>query len=182
MKEKATENQSIVKVISVGNAGGNIIDYLYKQQQIKAHFIACDTNTDDLKKRIIPHKFLLDNNDLSELFQGNEKAIILIAELGGKASSNYATKIAQCSENKKIPFYAIVNTPFAFEGENVYKKSQETINELEKYTQNIFIIDLEKAKQENKNLFMSSFFHKISEEFGQKIQEFLENILPSHEN
>lgn len=179
---KTDPKERPIKVIGIGNAGGNIIDYLYQQQQIKAHFIACDTDADDLEKRIVPDKFLLGNHNLNELFQENEKAIVLVAGLRGITTSDYIPKIAQYSKDKNIPLFAVVNTPFTFEGENAQKKMQETICELEKYTQSFFVIDLEKVKQEYGKLLISDFFNRINEEFEQKIQEISEKFLSSYEN
>lgn len=182
MKGKITENQKLTKIISVGNAGGNIIDYLHQQQQIKAHFIACDTEEEDLKKRAVSDKLLLEDDNVKELFQADEKAVILVAGLGGTTTRDYVPKIAQYCKNQQIPLYAVVGTPLAFEGENVSKKAEGTITELKKYTENVFIIPLEKAKQEYGKLDLLSAFRKVNEEYQQKIKEILDNLLLLQKN
>jgi cell division protein FtsZ len=133
-------------VIGVGRAGVHIIDQLILERCGPRHLVAVDTDEQDIRASVAPHKHILGRSRLRGLGTGGDPALaatlaredapalaeltagvrtaVMVAGLGGGTGTGAAPVIAARLRATGTRVFAVVCTPFDFEGARVLRAVQ----------------------------------------------------------
>lgn len=150
-----------ILTIGVGGAGGNIVNRM-KDAGIRSEFYEFGTDSNRLKNSNVENTLLLGpsltkglgaRNDpkkgrkaaleVSEKIESKIKTadlIFLIGGMGGGTGSGAIPVVAKIAKKHGITIYGIVTKPFDMEGEKKQVIAINSINELEKILDNLFVI------------------------------------------
>lgn len=130
-------------ILGLGRAGVHIIDQLVLEKCGPRHLLAIDTDAQDIRASVAPHKHLLGRTSLRGLGTGGDPALaaqlaredtpaltplltglhtaILVAGLGGGTGTGATPALARLLRDQGTRVFALVFTPFPFEGERVLR-------------------------------------------------------------
>lgn len=133
-------------VIGVGRAGVHIIDQLILERCGPRHLVAVDTDEQDIRASVAPHKHLLGRRRLRGLGTGGDAALaadlvradadeldalcagvrtaVLVAGLGGGTGTGAAPVLASRLRAAGARVFAVVCMPFEFEGTRVLRAAE----------------------------------------------------------
>jgi cell division protein FtsZ len=133
-------------VIGVGRAGVHIIDQLILERCGPRHLVAVDTDEQDIRASVAPHKHLLGRSRLRGLGTGGDPTLaaalagedapalaeltagvrtaVIVAGLGGGTGTGAAPVIAARLRATGVRVFAVVCTPFDFEGARVLRAAE----------------------------------------------------------
>jgi len=195
-----------IKIIGVGGAGSNMVDWLYKMEIKGAELIAANTDYSHLKMVKAHKKILLgkditrglgaggvpevgieaarsSQSDLKKILEGADMLWILVG-LGGGTGTGASPVIAKIAKEIGIPLVVAVATlPFTSEGVVRREKAEYGLLELRKYADNVVLIDNNKILQYAGNLPVQQAFGFANNIIGQMIKGIVETIAtPSYIN
>lgn len=78
--------------------------------------------------------------EISSLFNNDSKYVVLIAGLGGKTSNKVAPLMAKAAKEAGKTTFAIVTTPFMFEGIDKTEKAYNVAEEIRKEVDKIYVL------------------------------------------
>ena len=151
MNENMTQN-AVIKVIGLGGAGGNAVDYMMQEAIDGVEFAVANTDAQALKKSKAPIIVQLgigmtkglgaganpqigeqaaqeDREKLREVLAGADM-IFITAGMGGGTGTGAAPVIAELAKEMGILSLAIVTRPFSFEGKMRMQVADEGIRKL----------------------------------------------------
>jgi cell division protein FtsZ len=157
--------QSMIKVIGVGGAGCNAVNYMYNQKVQGCSFIVCNTDQQALDSSPIPVKIHLGREALGAgtdptkgmnaaleakeaiektVFTEGIKMLFITAGMGGGTGTGAAPVIAEMSRTRGVLTVAVVTVPSESDGPVTLSKAIDGIHELAKYVDSLIIINNEK--------------------------------------
>ena len=177
---------SYIKVIGVGGAGTNALNYMYRQGITDVDFIICNTDAKSLELSPIPTKINLlgeegvfierhpeaakqmaieKTDEIKEILSVNTSLLFIVAGMGGATGTGAAPEIARIAKEietgddymPQITVVALVTTPFRFEGGKRREEAQQGLDELRKYADAIMVIDDNKLLDDEKLTFREAF-------------------------
>ena len=150
-----------IKVIGIGWAGCNVINYMSKSGINDIEYIAISSDPRILEINLCPNKILLGKNLLRgefgysakytyyEAIQNKKKiknalagseCVFIIAGMGGKTGTEVAPVAAQISKQLDALTIGIVITPFIFEGKKRLIMAEKGIEKLKKTADAVILI------------------------------------------
>ncbi|MFH1462496.1 MAG: cell division protein FtsZ [bacterium] len=169
--DKGTEavRKTKIRVIGIGGGGGTIVSEIASQMP-KASFVAANTDLQALKtcsKKVIRFPFgqalthglgtgmnseigreaaLAEKDKIKKLLEGQDLCI-LVACLGGGASSGAAPVFAKISRSLGNLTYGIFTLPFNFEGEKKTEIARDSLKSVKSFLNAVTIIPNERVFQ-----------------------------------
>jgi cell division protein FtsZ len=139
----------IIKVIGVGHAGINTVNYLENNIREGVEYVRLDG---------------LAQVDTAWEYMGEETtAIVLLAGLGGSTGSRGIPDIAlQCKE-RSVPCAAIVFMPFAYESQARHEAALQSLEALRQSTNHVLTLSNEKLREQFGALPFEDAFRKGDE-------------------
>ncbi|MBS3935202.1 MAG: cell division protein FtsZ [Sulfuritalea sp.] len=157
-------NDTIIKVIGVGGAGGNAVEHMIRAGVGGVEFICCNTDAQALKHSSAGAKLQLgpglgaggrperarthaqaDREKIADLLRGANMCFIT-AGMGGGTGTGAAPIIAEVARDLGILTVAVVTKPFAFEGRRA-KVAEEGLAELAQNVDSLIVILNEKLME-----------------------------------
>lgn len=159
---KEQDRQAIIKVVGIGGAGGNAVERMIRDDVQGVEFICINTDAQALKSMSADFKLLLgpglgaggkpemgrewataERERIAEALVGAH-LVIITAGMGGGTGTGAAPIIAKVARKLGIRTYAVVTTPFAFEGTRRMRRAEEGVLELDRNVDSLYIIPNEK--------------------------------------
>jgi len=157
-------NETIIKVIGVGGAGGNAVEHMIREGVGGVEFVCCNTDAQALKHSSAGTKLQLgpglgaggkperahahaqaDREKIADLLRGAHMCFIT-AGMGGGTGTGAAPVIAEVARELGILTVAVVTKPFAFEGKR-NKVAEEGLSELAQNVDSLIVILNEKLME-----------------------------------
>ena len=139
-------------VIGIGGCGNNIVNFIASKANsslvtlsVQKDLQALHISDADFKLNTLDRAF----EDRLNILASKADKIFIIAGLGGSTGSYYCKYIAKLLFERNIQFNILVNIPFLFEGNRRKELANETLEDLNRYTSNIFIINDQKIEMED---------------------------------
>lgn len=190
------EADSIIKVLGVGGAGCNAVDYMFGQKIRGCTFIVCNTDAQALNKCEVPIKIQLGEglgagtnptegrnaalNSQKEIeekvFMGKTEMLFITAGMGGGTGPGAAPVIAAMARDRGVLTVGVVTIPFRGQGNETMIKAIDGINELEKNVDSLLIIDNEKLLAVYGDLLIQNTFPKADEVLATAVRGITEII------
>lgn len=176
-------SDSVIKVLGVGGAGCNAVEYMYNQKVHGCSFIVTNTDAQALNACTVPEKIQLGeglgagtdpsrgrNESLRSQEQIKEKIInsdtqmlFITAGMGGGTGTGATPVIAKMAKEAGILTVAVVTLPFNFEGEDKMSKAEEGIRELAPNVDSLIIIRNEHLYKVYGDLLIQDAYPKVDE-------------------
>ncbi len=154
---------SIIKVIGVGGAGGNAVNYLYNQGIKDVTFAICNTDLQALNDSPIPTKLTLgeglgagsnptiayddavqSKEEIVELLSDGTKMLFIAAGMGGGTGTGASPVIAEVAMSLNILTVAIITIPFSLEGPVKIARALEGVANISRNVDAVLIINNDK--------------------------------------
>ena len=155
-KEQLT-NDTIIKVIGVGGAGGNAVDHMIREGVQGVEFIAANTDAQALRRCLATKKVQLGSSGLGagskpesgraaaqessealkEMLQGAHMCFIT-AGMGGGTGTGAAPVIAEIAKEMGILTVGVVTKPFDFE--NRLRVADSGVEELSEHVDSLIVV------------------------------------------
>lgn len=157
--------ESMIKVIGVGGAGCNAVNYMFNEKIEGCSFIVCNTDMQVLEASPVPVKIHIGRNSLgagTDPEKGRKAAVeakdeidkvvmteatkmlFITAGMGGGTGTGAAPVIAEMAKSKGILTVAVVTIPAEADGVVTLAKAIDGIHELVKNVDSLLIINNEK--------------------------------------
>jgi cell division GTPase FtsZ/DNA replication protein DnaC len=143
-----------IKVIGMGTAGCNSVNYMIQQEIKGADFMVCSNDA-----KVIENKRITDKTQLGN----GTKMVVIIAEMGGATETETASIIAHLAKERDNITIGIVSIPFLSEGKLNYEKAHSEIKKMRKQFDSLIVIDNNKSNHLNENLNFESAFQFIND-------------------
>ena len=157
-------NDTIIKVVGVGGAGGNAVEHMIREGVGGVDFICCNTDAQALKNSSAGAKLQLgpglgaggkperareharnEREHIAEMLRGAHMCFIT-AGMGGGTGTGAAPIIAEVARELGILTVAVVTKPFMFEGRRS-KIAEEGLAELSQHVDSLIVILNEKLME-----------------------------------
>ena len=192
-----TPIQAMIKVIGVGGAGCNAVNYMYRKKVQGCSFIVCNTDKQALDGSPVPVKVHIGRNALGagtdpvkgrnaaieaeevikKVVLGDETQMLFItAGMGGGTGTGAAPQIAKLAKDKGILTVAVVTIPFENEGPMAMSRAIDGIYELVKNVDSLLIINNEKLYDFFGDHLIQDAFPKADEVLATAVQGITEII------
>ena len=150
---------TVIKVIGVGGAGGNAVDFMVSEGVQGVEFIAANTDAQALHRSKASHKLQLGASGLGagakpevgrasalehrerirELIEGSHM-VFITAGMGGGTGTGAAPVVAEVAREMGILTVGVVTKPFAFEGNKRLKSAEAGIADFGKHVDSLIVI------------------------------------------
>jgi cell division protein FtsZ len=157
-------DDTIIKVIGVGGAGGNAVEHMIREGVGGVEFICCNTDAQALKHSSAGVKLQLgpglgaggkperareharnEREGIADMLRGAHMCFIT-AGMGGGTGTGAAPVIAEVARELGILTVAVVTKPFAFEGRRG-KLAEDGLGELAQHVDSLIVILNEKLME-----------------------------------
>lgn len=157
-------NDTIIKVIGVGGAGGNAVEHMIREGVGGVEFICCNTDAQALKHSSAGVKLQLgpglgaggkperareharnEREGIADMLRGAHMCFIT-AGMGGGTGTGAAPVIAEVARELGILTVAVVTKPFTFEGRRG-KLAEDGLGELSQHVDSLIVILNEKLME-----------------------------------
>ncbi|GHT16775.1 hypothetical protein AGMMS4956_19800 [Bacteroidia bacterium] len=198
---------SIIKVIGVGGAGGNAVNYMYRQGVEGVSFVVCNTDAQDLQKSPIPYQICLGKNltkglgagsepqegckaaeeslaDITKMLaDSNTEMVFITAGMGGGTGTGATPVIARKAKERGILTVAVVTIPPQYSEPDRFPVAIEGIKELQKCVDSLLVINNAKLDELYGELTFSQANEKADEVLYTAVKSIAEVItLPMQRN
>lgn len=179
------KNNNYIKVIGVGGAGGNALNYMHKQGIHGVDYIICNTDSQALDNSEITTKIRLgtfleglgagtdpekgekaaieSSEEIEKLLDHNTKMVFITAGMGKGTGTGGAPVIAKICKDKGILTVGIVTTPFSYEGDRKNKAAQKGIEKLRQHVDSMIVINNDKLFEAYGEMGVIRSFEKADE-------------------
>jgi len=154
---------AVIKVVSAGGGGGNALNRMINSELSGVHFIAVNTDIQDLYKKSLadfklpigakvtggrgagghPEKgekaAIEDQDAIAEALKGADM-VFITAGMGGGTGTGSVPVIARIAKELGALTIAVVTTPFEFEGRYRMKRAEEGIKKLREAVDTLIVI------------------------------------------
>jgi len=173
--------ETMIKVIGVGGAGCNAVNYMYREGVKGCSFIVCNTDAQALERSSVPTRIQLGHGRLgagTDPLKGQKAAqesadkikelvldsgtqmLFITAGLGGGTGTGAAPVIADLARQAGILTVAVVTMPFNNEGNEALTKAIDGLKSLEKLVDSLIVIKNEKLYEHYGDLLVQDAFPK----------------------
>ncbi len=186
-----------IKVVGVGGAGNNMINWLYKKGIKGAEIIACNTDVQHLQITEADRKFLIGKQvtkglgcggfpqkgteaahealpDIREALKDSDM-VFVCAGMGGGTGTGAAPVVAQVAKDMGAIVIGTVTMPFKIERARV-DKAEYGLQELRRVTDTVIVIDNNRLVQIAGNLPIQQAFAVANELISTMIRGIVETI------
>jgi len=158
IEKEQSEQDTVIKVIGIGGAGGNAVDHMIREGVNGVDFITANTDSQALGRSIALQKLQLGKTGLgagAKPEAGKSAAIeerdaiaaslqgahmvFITAGMGGGTGTGAAPIVAEVARELGVLTVAVVTKPFAFEGKRL-KVAEVGISELQKHVDSLIVI------------------------------------------
>ncbi|MDR2111894.1 MAG: cell division protein FtsZ [Candidatus Accumulibacter sp.] len=156
------KTDTIVKVIGVGDAGGNTINHLIQEGVPGVEFIAINTDAESIKRSMAHRKLLLGKmetganarpevgrdaalgkrEEIAKALMGAHMVFIVVG-MGGGTGTGAAPVIARIAREMGMPTIAVATKPFAWEDERT-EIAEIGIVELQKHVDSLIVVSCDR--------------------------------------
>lgn len=179
-----TPVQSMIKVIGVGGAGCNAVNYMFRQNVKSCSFYVCNTDRQALNDSPVETKIHIGSNALGAgtvpergrnaaiesideikriVLTDDTKMLFITAGMGGGTGTGAAPVIAKEAKKKGILTVAVVTIPFENEGPRPMAKAVDGIHELKNNVDSLLVINNERLYDLFGNMLAHEAFPKADE-------------------
>lgn len=191
VEEKRNIGQKIlngikIKIIGIGKIGNNVINKMVTRQDIKADFIAVDTEQSNLDNSKASKKIFVSSMISYEAVKELKKQIkkelqnadmtFIMAEMGEKTGTSASAIIAEIARSMKILTVAVVSKPFKFEAPNKIKLAKKGKKKLKHLADTVITIPYQRLNDLYKNTTMENIYEKGEKSFITVIKGILDLI------
>jgi cell division protein FtsZ len=181
---KFAESIPEIKVVGVGGAGCNAVNYMFHRKISNVSFAALNTDQRHLELKIdVPCKLVLgyeitkgggagnkpevgrecaeaSTEEIKELFSDGTQMAFITAGMGGGTGTGAAPVVARIAKESGILTIGIVTIPFLFEGEKKILRAVEGAEEMKKYVDALLIINNQNLVKIYSDLSLKNAFAK----------------------
>ena len=199
--EQVEVGQANIKVIGVGGAGNNMVNWLYKKGIKGAEIIACNTDQQHLNLMEADRKFLLGKDvtrglgcggfpergteaaqesiqEIKDALKGSDM-VFVCAGMGGGTGTGGAPVVAQTAKDMGAIVIGTVTMPFKIERARV-DKAEFGLQQLRQVSDTVIVIDNNRLVQIAGNLPVQQAFAVANELVATMIKGIVETIaIPS---
>jgi len=162
--EEGPSNETVIKVIGVGGAGGNAVDHMIREGVGGVEFICCNTDAQALKKSRAATKLQLgpglgaggkpekardlaqqERERIAEALRGSNM-VFITAGMGGGTGTGAGPVVAEVARELGILTVAVVTKPFEYEGKRK-RLAEEGVAELAQHVDSLIVILNEKLEE-----------------------------------
>ena len=179
-----TPIESMIKVIGVGGAGCNAVNYMFRQNVKSCSFYVCNTDRQALNDSPVETKIHIGSNALGAgtipergrnaaiesideikriVLTDDTKMLFITAGMGGGTGTGAAPVIAKEAKKKGILTVAVVTIPFENEGPRPLAKAVDGIHELKNNVDSLLVINNERLYDLFGNMLAHKAFPKADE-------------------
>ncbi len=178
------QQSSYIKVIGVGGAGTNVVNYMYKKGIVGVDFIVCNTDKQSLDMSPVATKVKLGDRELGAgndptvgqqaaiaaadkikaVLDNNTHMLFIAAGMGGGTGTGAAPEIAKIAKEievdggtDEILVVAVVTTPFGFEGRKRREQAKIGVENLKKIVDSIIVINTDKLRGRGNMSMLNAF-------------------------
>ena len=160
--EEISSTEATLKVIGIGGGGGNAVNRMIAHGLESVEFLVANTDLQDLKKSMAPHKLQLgakctrglgagakpelgreaaleDLESVREHLSGADM-VFITAGLGGGTGTGASPVIAELAREEGCLTVGVVTKPFKFEGKVRQRNGEEGILQLRKHVDTLIVI------------------------------------------
>ena len=181
-----TLNGVKIKIIGIGKIGNNVINKMAVRNDIKANFIAVDTEKINLDNSKADIKIFVSSMISYEAVEGLKKQIkrdlektdmaFIIAEMGEKTGTLASAIIAEIAKSMDILTVAIVSKPFKFEAPNKIKLAKKGKKRLKHFADTVIVIPYQKLNDLYANISLANIYEKGEKAFVTIVKGILDLI------
>lgn len=181
-----TLNGIKIKIIGIGKIGNNVINKMVTRQDIKADFIAIDTEQSNLTNSKARTKIFVSSMISYEAVEELKKQIkkelqdadmtFIMAEMGEKTGTSASAIIAEIARSMKILTVAVVSKPFKFEATNKIKLAKKGKKKLKHLADTVITIPYQRLNDLYKNTTMENIYEKGEKSFITVVKGILDLI------
>ena len=181
-----TLNGIKIKIIGIGKIGNNVINKMVTRQDIKADFIAIDTEQSNLNNSKARTKIFVSSMISYEAVEELKKQIkkelqdadmtFIMAEMGEKTGTSASAIIAEIARSMKILTVAVVSKPFKFEATNKIKLAKKGKKKLKHLADTVITIPYQRLNDLYKNTTMENIYEKGEKSFITVVKGILDLI------
>ena len=181
-----TLNGIKIKIIGIGKTGNNVINKMAARQDIRADFIAIDTEKINLNNSKADTRIFVSSMISYEAVEGLKKQVkkelekadmaFVMAEMGEKIGTFASSIIAEISKSMDILTVAIVSKPFKFEASNKIKLAKKGKKRLKHFADTVIVIPYQKLNDLYANLPMENIYKKGEKAFVTIVKGILDLI------
>ncbi|PIO05010.1 cell division protein FtsZ, partial [Candidatus Woesearchaeota archaeon CG08_land_8_20_14_0_20_43_7] len=186
-----------IKVIGVGGAGGNMVNWLYKKEVMGAEIMACNTDLQHLKIIDADKKFLMGkdvtkglgcggfpekgaeaaNESLAKIKESLRRSdmVFVCAGMGGGTGTGAAPIVAQVAKEMEAIVIGTVTMPFKIERARI-DKAEFGLQQLRKVSDTVIVIDNNRLVSIAGNLPVQQAFAVANELIATMIKGIVETI------
>ena len=185
-------NRINIKVVGVGDSGGNMINHMIVEDILSIDFIVANTDQQGVDLSLAPHKIQLGINvtrglgadmvpdrgreaalesfeDIKSMLEGAD-IVFIAAGLGGGTGTGAAPIIAQAAKEIGAFTISIVTSPFLFEGRKRTKLAKEGLEALKRESDSVITVPNEKLLERvEKNLGIKESFRMANDILAQAV-------------
>ena len=175
-----------IKIIGIGKIGNNVINKMVTRQDIKADFIAIDTEQSNLTNSKARTKIFVSSMISYEAVEELKKQIkkelqdadmtFIMAEMGEKTGTSASAIIAEIARSMKILTVAVVSKPFKFEATNKIKLAKKGKKKLKHLADTVITIPYQRLNDLYKNTTMENIYEKGEKSFITVVKGILDLI------
>lgn len=178
-----SEDVCVIKVIGVGGAGTNAVNYMYQQGITNVDFLVCNTDLQSLKKSPVPNKIQLGAEGhgagnkpekgreaaefsiepIKEVLQNSTEMVFITAGMGGGTGTGAAPLIAKTAKDMGILTVGTISVPFQFEGRRRIMQAMAGVNEMRENVDALIVISTEKLKELYKDATLTDGFAMLDQ-------------------
>lgn len=181
-----TLNGIKIKIIGIGKIGNNVINKMVTRQDIKADFIAIDTEQSNLNNSKARTKIFVSSMISYEAVEELKKQIkkelqdadmtFIMAEMGEKTGTSASAIIAEIARSMKVLTVAVVSKPFKFEATNKIKLAKKGKKKLKHLADTVITIPYQRLNDLYKNTTMENIYEKGEKSFITVVKGILDLI------
>ena len=181
-----TLNGIKIKIIGIGKIGNNVINKMVTRQDIKADFIAIDTEQSNLTNSKARTKIFVSSMISYEAVEELKKQIkkelqdadmtFIMAEMGEKTGTPASAIIAKIARSMKVLTVAVVSKPFKFEATNKIKLAKKGKKKLKHLADTVITIPYQRLNDLYKNTTMENIYEKGEKSFITVVKGILDLI------
>ena len=174
---------SIIKVIGVGDGGGNAVNHMYREGIHDVTFVVCNTDNQALDESPVPIKLQLGREglgagnrperardaanesleDVKNMLNDGCKMAFITAGMGGGTGTGAAPIIAKTAKDMGILTVGIVTIPFLFEGNKKIDQALDGVEEMSKHVDALLVINNERLRDVYSDLSVMNAFGKADD-------------------
>jgi cell division protein FtsZ len=156
-----------IKVIGIGIAGCNSVNYMIQQEIKGADFMVCSNDAKVIENKRNTHKTKLGDGP---------KMVLIIAEMEGATETETASIIAHLAKERESFTIGVFSIPFLSKGKLNDEKAHSEIKKMRKQLDSLIVIDNNKSNPLNGNINFESALEFINGPITNIVQGIVEIV------